>query len=423
VNNSGLIESSRIKSDHFVTNKQTKLQRRKRVLEEGEYRQRCYVCYRPQDRCFCDSIPKINNQTEVLILQHRRERNHPFNTARIVRQALQRCELIVERNEHFSDLELPVKPGAGLLYPGPESKLLSDLTPGERPQQLVVLDGTWHHAKTLFRDIPQIKELPRYRLAPSKPGQYRIRLEPTATSLSTLEATVAALKQIDSNVNDLDRLLVAFNTMIEQQLAHPKANYSGIAAANRKPKLNVPQSLKRDLNRIVVAYGESTPVAYDTDEGWSSLNRKKKEAAKMPPVQWVAQRLGDRNDTFDCTIQSPCANLSQRILNHMELTQADFAKAVSLEEFRIRWRHFLNDDDLLVVQHQHSIRLLQQAEAMVPAYETIKSINHDPQREFRSLTAFLESKSVPIGRSLHSGRAGERLARVASLVRYLNQLP
>ena len=56
---------------------------------------RCYDCFRPHCDCFCAEIPRIDNQTEVLILQHKRERFHPFNTARIVRKALQHSNLLV----------------------------------------------------------------------------------------------------------------------------------------------------------------------------------------------------------------------------------------------------------------------------------------------------------------------------------------
>ncbi|WP_144057493.1 DTW domain-containing protein, partial [Novipirellula maiorica] len=35
---------------------------------------RCYRCFRPADACFCEVIPAVDNLTDVLILQHRRER-------------------------------------------------------------------------------------------------------------------------------------------------------------------------------------------------------------------------------------------------------------------------------------------------------------------------------------------------------------
>src|SRR5262245_2204558 len=106
---------------------------------------RCYECFRPLETCFCDSIPSIDNQTEVLILQHRREQFHRFNTARIVHKALQNSQLLADHTQNLATrLRLELKPRAGLLYQGPTATLISDLPVDQRPDQLIVVDGTWH---------------------------------------------------------------------------------------------------------------------------------------------------------------------------------------------------------------------------------------------------------------------------------------
>lgn len=406
-----------------MSRKRTKIQKRDRKLEDGVYRERCYGCYRPIEICFCDSIPRVKNQTDILILQHQRERSHPFNTARIVSQSLDRCRLIFDRNERFADSPLPISPGAGLLYPGKDSQLLTELRPDQRPEQLVILDGTWHHAKTLFRDIPQLQKLPQYKLAPSTPGQYRIRLEPTDTSLSTLEATVQALQQLEPETQGTDALLGAFNKMVEQQLSHPNASYGDGTPKPKKANLNVPTSLLGDLSNIVVAYGEATPVEYRRDEGWSSLNQKKKLASTLPPVYWVARRLSTNGDgdTFVQTIESQFP-IAQKFLGHMELAESDFADAVSVETFRENWNSFLQEDDLLVVHNEGTIRLLEQAGARIPDHEILKSINHDPKKEFSQLGDFFAARKFPVDESMHRGRAGTRLAHAATLVRYLKSV-
>jgi DTW domain-containing protein YfiP len=181
---------------------------------------RCYSCFRPKEICFCDWIPTIDNQTEVLILQHRRERFHRFNTARIVQRALRNSQLLADHTRNLAN-RLELKPRAGLLYPGPTATPLADLPQDQRPQQLVVLDGTWHQTKTLLRDIPALQSLPRYQLAPAAPSRYRIRLVPSAMALSTIEATVGALRLLEPETLGLDRLLQAFEKMVDMQLAHP----------------------------------------------------------------------------------------------------------------------------------------------------------------------------------------------------------
>src|SRR5260221_14621648 len=92
---------------------------------------RCYDCFRPRRDCFCDAIPRLDNQTEVLIVQHARERFHPFNTARIAYRALGNSQLLIGHTHEIAE-RLALKPRAGLLYPGPEAVLISDV-PVERP--------------------------------------------------------------------------------------------------------------------------------------------------------------------------------------------------------------------------------------------------------------------------------------------------
>ena len=195
-----------------------------------------------------------------MILQHIGERFHAFNTARIVHKALDRCRLIVDHNRRLGTRPLPIRPGAGLLYPHANARPLSDLPADARPTQLVIIDGTWHQAKTIVRDVPQLQDLPSYRLAPTSPGQYRIRREPDAQSLSTLEATVAALRTLEPETDGLDQLLAAFNTMVDEQLGRSASRTEWREKGDRhtRPR-HIPPVLLQDPNRLVIAYGESTP--------------------------------------------------------------------------------------------------------------------------------------------------------------------
>ena len=138
-----------------------------------------------------------------------------------MRRSLRRCRLIVDRNQRLAARRLPLQPSSGLLYPGANAPLLTELPVDQRPSQLVIVDGTWRQAKTIVRDVPQLGDLPCYRLAPSAPSQYRIRLEPDTQSLSTLEATVAALRALEPETSGWDQLLSAFHKMVDDQLAHP----------------------------------------------------------------------------------------------------------------------------------------------------------------------------------------------------------
>ncbi len=362
---------------------------------------RCYHCFRPRGNCFCESIPSIANKTELLILQHARERVHPFNTARIVQRALHNSRLLADHNDRLAEMNFSLQPDAGLLYPGPESELLCDLPAHRMPDQLVVLDGTWHHAKTMYRDIVALRDLPCYRLAPAAPGRYRIRREPTNTSLSTLEAVVAALRVIEPETSGLEQLLEVFDQMIDNQIAHPKS--ADRRRRNKKRKRtrgNIPRVLLDGLDKVVVAYGESISA----------------DDARMP-VYWVAQHMG--TDRRFAHFIEPAARPSETLLGHWELNRNDLATALSAEEFRERWANFLGDGHTLVTYHQSTVRMLENIGGRRGRGLVLKSVNLDTGSCSGTLEERLAAEGLTSETAQLPGRAGKRLAMAVSLVKHL----
>lgn len=371
---------------------------------------RCYACLRPVSECYCATLPTIANRTEVLILQHRRERFHPFNTARIVRRSLLNSTLLVDHTPRLAE-QLQLKPRAALLYPGAEATLISDVAPEQFPEQLVVVDGTWHQAKTLVRDISVLRDLPRYRLAPVEPSSYRIRREPNAMALSTVEAVVAALRVFEPETRGLDQLLASFNSMVERQLAHPK---SGVDAKRRLIKhsrtvRNIPWVLVRNLANIVVAYGECLP-------GERGVRR-----SQQTPLVWVAERLisGER---FATTIQ-PDTMPDETLLAHLRLTPTKFVGAPTLEEARAAWQAFLRPSDLVTIYGPSTRRLLERLSGRDKALcLVLKAIDFLPERRYRTLDELVVGEQLAVEPSDQPGRAGQRLANAKALVRHLHQL-
>ena len=374
----------------------------------GATRDRCYDCFRPAGDCFCDVIPTIDNKTGVLILQHMRERFHPFNTARIVHLALENSSLLVDHTKNLA-IRLALKPGAGLLYPGSDAALLDDLPAGRRPKQLVVLDGTWHHAKTLLRDIPALHSLPRYKLAPTYPSRYRIRREPSAAYLSTVEATVAALRVLEPETRGFDQLLEAFDRMVERQLAHPRSVEARRRLGRRSRSIrNIPQVLLGDLSNVVAAYGESAPGELGC------------RFEPQFPIYWVAQRLGT-GERFGCLVR-PEFPLADSFLHHLELTGADFSAAVSPGEARSMWRAFQRPTDYVAVYNQGTERMMRQMSSVANKCLVLKSVDYHPGQRYGSLDELVAAEGLAVGPASHPGRAGKRLAKVVALVRHLNAL-
>lgn len=198
----------------------------------------CYRCLRPRPCCVCASIQPIDNRTRVLIVQHPRERRHPFGTARLARLGLRRVDVHVAERDGSTRTPPGLLPGTALLYPAPGAPCLGTLP--EPPRALVVLDGTWSTVSTLRRASPWLATLPAVALAPSQPGRYRIRKAPRpAVQLSTIEAIVGALQQLEPDTPGLIGLLDAFERMVDQQLAleqrHRAASLTAWARARSCP--------------------------------------------------------------------------------------------------------------------------------------------------------------------------------------------
>ncbi len=371
-------------------------------------RERCQGCLRPRRDCYCAAIPSVDNQTEVLILQHRRERFHPFNTARIVHRALRNSTILIDHVPGIA-ARLALRPRAGLLYPGTDAALLTEVPAHQLPEQLIVIDGTWHHAKTVVRDIPALGEVPRYRLAPQEPSRYRIRREPHAELLSTVEATVAALRMLEPETSGLDQMLEAFYRMVERQLAYPKTpdGWRRNAARIRHAR-NIPYALLGDLNRIVALYGES--LAVDTGD----------KTTVHVPVYWTAERLGT-GERFACLI-SPPAPPQEAMLRHWKLSAEDFSDAVTLDEARTRWQAFQRADDVVAVYNNGTARLLEQITHRPPRCIVLKSIDFNPLRRYATLDELMAAEGLTVAPDQLPGRAGRRLANAVALIEHLRAL-
>jgi DTW domain-containing protein len=83
--------------------------------------------------------------------------------------------------------------------------------------RLVVLDGTWRKSRKMLYLNPLLQRLPRLVLRDMPASRYRIRKAHQPDQLSTLEATCAALAQLESKPELFASLLTAFDGFVAQQ--------------------------------------------------------------------------------------------------------------------------------------------------------------------------------------------------------------
>jgi len=206
----------------------------------------CAVCLRPQSSCICQWITPLAHRVEVVVLQHPLEVTHAKGSARLLHLSLPHSVLAV--GEVFADAQLQALISAPLdahtlahpatfqpkytilLYPdSPQHQTLGLPAPpalaAERlrdPSQLrlIVLDGTWRKSRKMLYLNPLLHALPRLALRDMPASGYRIRKAHKPDQLSTLEATCAALAQLEGNAEPFAPLLAAFDGFVAQQWAY-----------------------------------------------------------------------------------------------------------------------------------------------------------------------------------------------------------
>ncbi len=176
-----------------------------------------------------------------MVLQHPLEVPNPKGSARLLCLSLAHSKLVV--GEKFSETHLQAlltEPLASqqdaasrpkrpiLLYPDtpPDPSLPvavpPPLTPGYLADpaglRLIVLDGTWRKSRKMLYLNPLLQHLPRLTLSDTGGSNYRIRKAHKPDQLSTLEATCAALAQINGGTEPFQPLLSAFDGFVAQQM-------------------------------------------------------------------------------------------------------------------------------------------------------------------------------------------------------------
>jgi DTW domain-containing protein len=206
----------------------------------------CAVCLRPQSSCICQWITPTQHQVEVVVLQHPLEVAQAKGSARLLHLSLPHSALAV--GEVFTeaalqalisaplDSQTPALPPAFkprytiLLYPdSPQDQALGlPAPPALAPERLrdpsrlrlIVLDGTWRKSRKMLYLNPLLHALPRLALRDMPASSYRIRKAHKPDQLSTLEATCAALAQLESDAGRFAPLLRAFDGFVAQQSAY-----------------------------------------------------------------------------------------------------------------------------------------------------------------------------------------------------------
>jgi DTW domain-containing protein YfiP len=203
--------------------------------------ERCERCGKPRYACVCDRIVPMKTKTRIVILQHPQEDDAVLGTARILTTALPSAKIVVglswpsfeavlgnqavDRSKWATvfahKIPASVSPNAAAIVMDRHGTS----TPGARLDGIVLLDGTWSQAKTLWWRNPWLLKLGRISLRPREPSMYgKMRKEPRREAVSTLEAAADTLDALGEDPMIRGELRKLMRTMVQRVRDHETAS-------------------------------------------------------------------------------------------------------------------------------------------------------------------------------------------------------
>src|SRR5881394_3296949 len=179
---------------------------------------------------------RVDNRVFVLILQHPHEKREPLATAPAIVATLRHAKLVTGLS--WPNLARPLGHDAdprrwAVLYLGSARPKASadrrelllvggDGQPVDNPEPIlrgldgiVLIDGTWSQAKTLWWRNPWLLKLHRLVLNPPRPARLgKLRREPRREALSTIESAALVLRHLEARSNPAEALETALDRLL-----------------------------------------------------------------------------------------------------------------------------------------------------------------------------------------------------------------
>jgi DTW domain-containing protein YfiP len=335
----------------------------------------------------------------------------PIGTARMSNLGLANSELHVA-----ADLDCHPRvraladagPRTVLLFPGPGAVEPWALPDGP-PTTLVVLDGTWIQARKMLERSERLQRLTRVAFIPDAPGAYRIRREPAAHCLATVEAVVQVLGRLENNPARFTPLLRAFEQMVEQQLHFKTARPNPYFHAPRErpsERTRLQLALAPQRNHLVVVHAEANANASE---------------ARVPGQPELLQLVAERIATGErfAALLAPRRPMAASVPQHLELPASRFGGGEPVGDALARFARFLRADDQVCCWGRFALDLLQaeggELRLVVNLREAAaRALGRSPGGPEQAAAA-LAGGDEP-RRAWTAGRAGRRIAALGTIL-------
>lgn len=230
----------------------------------------CPHCQKSAELCVCERVEPVDNRIELLILQHPQEQDKELGSARLAAHALQKSTFRIglswpslskalgrdadpkrwailhlgstDMDAFPEGREIAVVDAKGVPVPDQDAALRGI-------EGVVVFDGTWSQAKTLWWRNAWVLKGKRIAIRPSRPSFYgKLRKEPRREALSTLEAAALVLSRLEKRPEIERTMLRAFTWMLERYRAVQAAK-PPVKPRGRRPGQGRPPSRRPVRNK------------------------------------------------------------------------------------------------------------------------------------------------------------------------------
>ena len=181
----------------------------------------CPRCEKPLPICVCDRVEPVATRLRIVVLQHPQEDNETLGTKNVQRErwaVLAAAKLLIELPDAVEAGGVVVVDRNGHVLPLDQHRL----------DGILVLDGTWSQAKTLWWRNAWLLKLPRIVMTPREPSMYgRLRKEPRRDYVSTLEAIADVLPALGEPEQVRDSLRRLLRTLLQRARDAGRAKRQG----------------------------------------------------------------------------------------------------------------------------------------------------------------------------------------------------
>uniref|UniRef100_A0A8D8LLD9 tRNA-uridine aminocarboxypropyltransferase n=2 Tax=Cacopsylla melanoneura TaxID=428564 RepID=A0A8D8LLD9_9HEMI len=192
----------------------------------------CDDCLRPTVVCWCPFLPRepLSPMCKIIILQHPAEEKRCLRTAHMLTKSIVPDKCVIYKGKKFPQTKhgdlasILSSSNTLLLYPTSNADDMSELQPlsdgNGDGYTIILIDGTWPQAKTIYNNSPMLHNLRRIKLTQYKGSEYVVRTQPTEGCLSTLETAAHVLSYLENNSSYHEILLKPLTALCTFQLEH-----------------------------------------------------------------------------------------------------------------------------------------------------------------------------------------------------------